>query len=153
MAGAGGSGGSPPADGSGAADRHWRLAHLPVVLGASAGLLVLATVLGALLGGGVGAAGAAAGVGLVTLSYLASTLVIAWADSVNPTLVLPFGLAMYVAKFSVIGVVMAGVAGRGWVGLVPFGWGVVAGVVAWTGANIWWVVTVHAARTRRSPEA
>ncbi|MGI5147766.1 hypothetical protein ACQEVC_15555 [Plantactinospora sp. CA-294935] len=153
MAAAGGAGGSPSADGTGTADRHWRLAHLPVVLGASAGLLVLATVLGAVLGGGIGAAGAAAGVGLVTLSYLASTLVIAWADSVHPTLVLPFGVAMYVAKFSVIGVVMAGVAGRGWAGLEPFGWGVLAGVVAWTGANIWWVATVHAVRTHRPPEA
>ncbi|MFY1673010.1 hypothetical protein ACN27G_24110 [Plantactinospora sp. WMMB334] len=130
-----------------AAGRHWRLAHLPVVLGASAALLGVATVLGAVLGGGIGALGAAAGVGLVTLSYLISTLVIAWADSVHPNLVLPFGLAMYVAKFSVIGVVMAGVAAQGWAGLVPFGWGVLAGVVAWIGANIWWVVTVHAART------
>ncbi|WP_369930230.1 hypothetical protein [Plantactinospora sp. BC1] len=146
--------GSPtPAAGPGAADRHWRLAHLPVVLGASVGLLLLATALGALLGGGIGAAGAAAGVGVVTVSYLASTLVIAWADSVNPALVLPFGVAMYVAKFSVLGVVMAGVAGRGWAGLEAFGWGVVAGVVAWTGANIWWIVTVHAVRTHRPPQA
>ncbi|GIG89365.1 hypothetical protein [Plantactinospora endophytica] len=149
VAGAGGSA-AAATDRPGRAERHWRLAHLPVVLGASLALLVVATVLGAVVGGGAGAAGAATGVGLVTLSYLASTLVIAWADSVNPSLVLPFGVAMYVAKFSVIGVVMAGVAGRGWDGLPAFGWGVVAGVVAWTGANIWWVSTVHVARTRRT---
>ncbi|MDG4789623.1 hypothetical protein O7626_27485 [Micromonospora sp. WMMD1102] len=127
------------------------MAHLPVVLGASAGLLLLATALGALFGGAVGALGAATGVGLVTVSYLASTLVIAWADSVNPTLVLPFGVAMYIAKFSVLGVVMAQVAGAGWAGLPAFGWGIVAGVVAWTGANFWWLVTVHAVRTHRLP--
>nr|WP_192771785.1 hypothetical protein [Plantactinospora soyae] len=131
-------------------DRHWRLAHLPAVLGASLGLLVLATVLGGLVGGGAGAAGAAAGVGLVTVSYLSSTLVIAWADSVHSSLVLPFGVAMYVAKFTVIGVVMAGVDDSGWAGLATFGWAVVAGVIAWTGANIWWVTTVHQARLRRA---
>jgi hypothetical protein len=130
------------------AERHWRLAHLPVVLGASLALLVLATAVGAVVAGGTGAVGVAAGVGLVTLSYLASTLVLAWADSVHPNLVLPFGLATYVAKFSVIGVALAGVAGSGWAGLRPFGWGVVVGVIAWIGANIWWVSTVHQARIR-----
>lgn len=134
------------------ADRHWRLAHLPVVLGASLGLLVLAAAVGGLAAGGTGVAGVAIGVALVTVSYLASTLVIAWADSVHSSLVLPFGVAMYVAKFSVIGVVMAGVADSGWAGLAPFGWGVVVGVVAWTGANIWWVSTVHQARLRRAQD-
>jgi hypothetical protein len=146
---------SPPETGkvgSAESDRHWRLAHLPAVLGASLGLLVVATVVGGLVAGGAGAVGAAVGVGLVTVSYLSSTLVIAWADSVHSSLVLPFGVAMYVAKFSVIGVVMVGVAGSGWAGLAPFGWGVVVGVVAWTGANIWWVTTVHQARLRRAVE-
>ncbi|MFC6022260.1 hypothetical protein ACFP2T_39650 [Plantactinospora solaniradicis] len=138
--------------GAAESDRHWRLAHLPVVLGASLGLLVLATLIGGLVRGGAGAAGAAAGVGLVTVSYLSSTLVIAWADSVHSSLVLPFGVAMYVAKFGVIGVVMAGVADSGWAGLAPFGWGVVVGVIAWTGANIWWVTTVHQARLRRAAQ-
>ena len=131
------------------ADRHWRLRHLPAVLAVSAALLVVAAGIGGLAAGGTGAAGAMAGVGLVTVSYLSSTLVIAWADSVHPALVLPFGVAMYVAKFSVIGVVMAGVADSGWAGLGPLGFGVIAGVIAWTGTNIWWISTVHLARMRQ----
>lgn len=131
-------------------ERHWRLAHLPVVLGTSLSLLVLAAAVGGLVAGRTGAAGAAIGVALVTVSYLASTLVIAWADSVHSSLVLPFGVGTYIAKFSVIGVVMAGVSDSGWAGLAPFGWGVVVGVIAWTGANIWWVSTVHQARIRRA---
>ncbi|MEE6257723.1 hypothetical protein [Plantactinospora sonchi] len=126
------------------------MAHLPTVLAASLALLVLAAVVGAVFAGGVGALGAATGVGVVTFSYLISTLVIAWADSVHPNLVLPFGLGMYVAKFSLLGVVMATVAGSGWAGLRPFCAGVVVGVIAWTGANIWWVTRVHQARLRRA---
>ncbi|MGI5212264.1 hypothetical protein [Plantactinospora sp. CA-290183] len=132
------------------ADRYWRVRHLPVVLGASLALLVVATVVGGILAGDAGATGAAVGVGLVTFSYLSSTLVIAWADSVHPSLVLPFGVAMYVAKFSVIGVVMAGVASRDWAGMPALGFGVIAGVIAWTGANIWWLNRVHLARMRRA---
>lgn len=120
--------------------RGWRLAHLPVLLTVSGVLLVLATGAGALLRGGAGGAGAAAGVGLVVVSYLASTVVIAWADSVDPQLILPLGLLTYVVKFSLIGVVMAAVAASGWTGLEPLGAGVIVGVLGWTTAQIWWVV-------------
>jgi hypothetical protein len=118
----------------------WRLAHLPVLLVVSAALLVAATALGWLLRGGAGAGGAAAGVGVVTASYLASTLAIAWADSVDPQLVLPVGLGMYVTKFTLIGFGMVAVTATGWAGLGPMGVGVVAGVIAWTATQIWWVV-------------
>lgn len=118
----------------------WRLAHLPVLLGVSGGLLLVAVVAGWFARGGAGAAGAAAGVGVVTASYLISTLAIAWADSVDSNLVLPVGLLAYVTKFTLIGVVMASVAASGWAGLEPMGVGVVVGVVAWTATQIWWVV-------------
>lgn len=118
----------------------WRLAHLPVLLSVTGSLLLVATLVGWLARGGAGAAGAAAGVGVVTASYLVSTLAIAWADSVNPALVLPVGLTGYAVKFTVIGVVMASVAASDWDGLAPMGLGVVAGVIAWTATQIWWVV-------------
>lgn len=136
-----------------AADRWWRLAHLPPLVCVSVVLAVVAAALGGLTRGGAGAAGAAVGVGIVTVSYLLSTLVLAWADSVNPQLVLPFGLALYAAKFTAIGVVMARVSASGWPGLPPLGLGVVAGVVAWTAAHVWWLGTVHAGRTRPRPSA
>lgn len=125
---------------------NWRLRHLPWLLLTSSGLLVLAAGIGYLLRGTPGAVGAAAGVGVVMVSYTFSILLIAWGDSVDPGLVLPFGLAAYVIKFTLIGVVMAAVADSGWPGLQPMGVGVVAGVVAWSGVHIWWVIR-HAPRS------
>lgn len=104
----------------------WRLAHLPVLLPVSSGLL------------------------LVAASYLVSTLLIARADAVDPRLVLPVGLSAYVVKYTAIGVLMVSLTARGWDGLVPMGCGVVAGVVGWTTTHIWWVVR-HPPRLRYLP--
>lgn len=128
----------------------WRLAHLPVVLSATGGLLVIAVVAGWLAGGAVAAAGAAAGVALVAGSYLLTTLLVAWADSVEVRLVLPVGLTAYLVKFTVIGLVMAAVVATGWDGLPALGAGVVAAVVVWTGSHIWWTVT-HQPRLEYRP--
>lgn len=125
-------------------DRHWRLRHLPVLLGVSVVLLVGAAVVGWLAGGGPGATGAAIGVGVVSVSYTLSTLAVAGADSISPQLVLPVGLTMYVTKFTILGVLMVVMVASGWAGLVPLGVGVAVGVVGWTAAQIWWIVTVHA---------
>lgn len=118
--------------------RH-RLRHLPIILAVLGGVALLAAGTGGFAAGGAGAAGAAAGVALVVASYVASTLVIAWADSVNPRLVLPLGLAAYVTKFSLFGVAMVALLGGDWPGLVPMAAGIVAGVVAWNATQIWWV--------------
>jgi hypothetical protein len=80
-------------------------------------------------------------VALVAASYVASTLAIAWADSVNPRLVFPVGMAMYVTKFSLFGALLIFIGGTGWAGKISMAMGIVAGVIAWTGAQIWW--TVH----------
>jgi hypothetical protein len=118
----------------------WRLAHLPVLLAVTGVVIAIAAVLGWLGAGGPGAVGAAAGVGVAGASYLLSTLVIAWADSVDPQLVLPFGMIMYIVKFTLLGVLMVAVLASDWPGQVPLGLGVAAGVVGWTAAQIWWVV-------------
>ena len=128
----------------------WRLAHLPALLAASGGLLVAGAVVGLLVAGIAGAAGAVAGVGMVAGSYLVSTLLIAWADSVDPRLVLPVGLTTYLVKFTLIGIVMAAVVATGWDGLPALGVGVVAGVVTWSATQIWWVVT-HPPRLEYQP--
>jgi hypothetical protein len=129
-------------------DRRWRIAHLPALVVVSVAMLAVAALVGGVVAGGTGAAGAAAGVAVVTVSYMLSTLVVAWADSVHPKLVLPFGLAVYTAKITLLGGLMIAVAASGWAGLIPLSLGVAAGVVAWTGAHIWWISKVHAARTR-----
>lgn len=125
-----------------------RLRHLPLELAVCGVAGVLATVIGWLAGGGTAALGTAAGVALVLVSYLVSTLAIAWADSVNPRLVLPVGMAAYVTKFSLFGVVLVLLLNSGWAGLTPMAVGIVVGVVAWTGTQIFWT-----ARITRAPDA
>jgi hypothetical protein len=118
-----------------------RVRHLRLALAASGVLAVLGAIVGLVWQGGAGALGVVAGVALVAASYTASTLAIAWADSVNPRMVFPVGMAMYVTKFSLFGALLIFVGATGWPGKIPMAMGIVAGVVVWTGAQIWW--TVH----------
>lgn len=129
-----------------AADRGWRLRHLPVLLGASAVLAALAAVVGGVTSGPAGALGAAAGVAVTVVSYTLTTVVLAWADARDPQLVLPFGVGVYVAKMSLLGAVMVLVASTGWSGLIPLCLGIAVGVLVWTGVHVWWLTTVHARR-------
>ncbi|MEV0395352.1 hypothetical protein [Polymorphospora rubra] len=115
-----------------------RLRHLRVPLIVSALLLVVAVLLGWLVEGADGAAGAAAGVAVVTFSYLLSSVAVAWADSVLPKLVLTVGLATYVLKFSIFGVVMFAVAASGWAGLRTMAAAMICATVAWVTAQVWW---------------
>jgi hypothetical protein len=119
-----------------------RVRHLPSGLLVSAGLLVVGLPAGAVLRGAMGAAGVAAGVCLVAASYTLGSLVIAWADTIDPRLVLPVGLMTYVLKFALIGLLMASIAGSGWSGLVPMGVAILGSVLGWIVAQSWW--TWHA---------
>jgi hypothetical protein len=119
-----------------------RLRHLPAGLAASGVLLVVGAVVGFMLRGWAGVAGAAAGVALVATSYVLSTLAVAWADSVNPRLIMPVGLATYVVKVILIGVGMAAISSTDWAGFVPMGIAVMAAAVGWIVAQAWW--TWHA---------
>ncbi|MEV4493036.1 hypothetical protein AB0K04_23335 [Micromonospora coxensis] len=130
-------------------DRRWRLRHLPVLLLASAVLGGVAGLVGGLTGGADAALGAAAGVAVTVVSYTLTTVVLAWADAINPQLVLPFGLGLYAAKFTLLGVVMVAVASTGWDGLIPLCMGIAAGVVVWTGVHIWWLTRVHSRDSAR----
>jgi len=103
-------------------------------------VLGLATLVGALVKGGPGALGAALGVAVVAASYTATTLAVAWADSVNPRLVLPVGVAMYITKFSLLGAMLIIVGASEWTGKLPMAGGIVAAVVVWTTAQIWWTL-------------
>ncbi|MCZ7435701.1 hypothetical protein O7598_04785 [Micromonospora sp. WMMC241] len=129
-----------------AADRGWRLRHLPVLLAAVAVMAAVAAVVGGVWRGADGALGAAAGVAVTAASYTLTTVVLAWADARDPQLVLPFGLGLYIAKITALGGVMVLVGSTGWPGLIPFCLGIAAGVVVWTGVHVWWLATVHARR-------
>jgi hypothetical protein len=125
------------------ADPRWRVAHLPFLTAVSVAVLLCAASIGYLAGGPQLALGAAAGVAITTVSYTMSTLVIAWADTVRPALVMPLGLATYVIKYSLLGVILAFTVTSEWPGRVALGWGVVAGVVLWTAVQGWWVTHRH----------
>jgi hypothetical protein len=99
---------------------------------------VVAVAVGAVLAGTDGAGGAALGVGLVVASYLISSLVVAWADSVDPRLVLPVGLATYAVKVLFLGVAMSALSATGWAGLTSMAVALMAAVLVWTGAQVWW---------------
>jgi ATP synthase protein I len=128
-----------------------RLEHVPVALAVSGVLLVLAVAVGWLTQGSAAALGAAAGVALVVLSYLVSSVAVAWADSVNPRLVLPVGLTTYLTKLLLLGLVMVAVVSTGWDGTAAMGVSIIPGVVGWTGANVWWALRRPAGPPRRSP--
>ena len=128
------------------ADPRWRVEHLPFLSAVSFALLLCAASVGFFAGGATAAVGAAAGVLLVTVSFTMSTLVIAWADTVRPALLMPLGLLTYVIKYSLLGVIMVLVIRSGWPGRVALGWGVVAGVLGWTAVQIWWVARLAARR-------
>jgi len=121
------------------ADPRWRVEHLPFLTAFSVALMICAASVGFFSGGGTSALGAAAGVLIVTVSFTMSTLVLAWADTVRPALMMPLGLLTYVVKYSLLGVIMVFVISSEWPGQVAMGWGIVAGVLGWTAVQIWWV--------------
>jgi hypothetical protein len=127
-------------------DPRWRVEHLPFLTAVMLAAVLCAASIGYLSGGPQLALGAAAGVLITAVSYTMSTLVIAWADTVRPAMVLPLGLATYVIKYTLLGVILAFAATSDWTGRRALGWGVVAGVLVWTAVQIWWV---HGRRTAK----
>ncbi|MEV4343432.1 hypothetical protein AB0J83_02975 [Actinoplanes sp. NPDC049596] len=121
------------------ADPRWRVAHLPFLTTVAFALLLFAASAGFLVDGAPSALGAAIGVLIVTISYTMSTLVIAWADTVRPALLMPLALVTYVLKYSVLGLVLAFGVSSDWPGKDALGWGIVAGVVVWTAVQAWWI--------------
>jgi hypothetical protein len=120
-------------------DPRWRVEHLPFLSAVSMALLTFAASAGFFAGGVPSAVGAAIGVLIVTMSYTMSTLVIAWADTVRPALLMPLGLLTYILKYTVLGVILAYGVSSEWDGKTALGLGIVAGVMVWTGVQAWWM--------------
>jgi hypothetical protein len=99
---------------------------------------VLAAVVGGIVQGAPGAIGAAGGVALVIVSYVVSTLIIAWVDRVNRNMLLVVGMTTYAVKFLLLFLLVGWVATQGWIGTKAMGLGVVAGVLTWTVTQILW---------------
>jgi hypothetical protein len=120
------------------ADPRWRVAHLPFLSAVAFALMLCAASVGYFVGGGAAALGAGAGVLIVTISYTMSTLVIAWADTVRPALLMPLALMTYVLKYTILGLVLVYGLASEWSGKAELGWGIVAGVIVWTAVQAWW---------------
>ncbi|GAA3277998.1 hypothetical protein Dvina_07325 [Dactylosporangium vinaceum] len=116
-----------------------RLNHLPAQLLAMVIVLVVTVPIALWRDGGTGAAADVAGVALVTLSYVVSSLVIAWTDLKNRQLLLPVALGTYVIKFTIIGLAMWAALNTGWAGLPWMGVAVIVAVIAWMTAHAVWV--------------
>ncbi|MEU8081184.1 hypothetical protein AB0B31_37745 [Catellatospora citrea] len=116
-----------------------RLKFLPFMLGVTAVVAVVAPLVAYLVVGLPAALGVLAGVALVAASYLLSSFVIAWADSISPKLVLSVGLLMYGVKFTVLFLVLAVIAQTGWAGLRPMAIGIGIAAIAWTIGHAWWL--------------
>jgi hypothetical protein len=117
-----------------------RLRHLPASLAATAVLLLVGLVVGGLISGAAGALGVLAGVALVAVSYLVSSLVVAYIDLVARAQLLPIVLMTYIFKYTVFGLVMWRVAGTGWDGLRPMGFAIIAATIVWTAAQLGWIL-------------
>lgn len=117
-----------------------RLPYLRFPLVACGALVVVAVPLAALVRGTTSAVAVAAGVGLVVVSYLVSGLSVAWADAIDPRLIMSVGLVTYAIKIVILGVVMAAIAATGWSGLPDMGVAIIAAVVVWSGAHLTWAL-------------
>ncbi|MGC4803461.1 hypothetical protein [Micromonospora sp. DT233] len=117
-----------------------RLPHLRLPLLACGVLALIGVPTAAVLRGGTGAAGVAAGIALVVASYLVSGLSVAWADAVHPRMIMSVGLVTYATKIVVLGLTMAAVAATGWPGLPDMGAAIIIAVVVWTGTHLAWAL-------------
>ena len=99
---------------------------------------IVGSVVAGILRGWPAALGFAAGVALVMASYVVSTLILFWTDRVNPKMILVTGMGTYAIKFTLLFLLVGWVVSTGWSGRVPMAIGVLAGVLAWTGAQVWW---------------
>jgi hypothetical protein len=128
-------------------DPRWRIEHLPFVLAAGFALVLCAASAGFFAGGVTAALGAATGAAVVVVGVSLTTLVIAWADLIRPALVLPVGVAIYVTKYTLIALLMVGVASSGWAGGLAMAWSLAGTAVVLTGVQVWWVARLANRRT------
>ncbi|WP_199037679.1 hypothetical protein [Glycomyces salinus] len=101
--------------------------------------VVVAAVAGALLGGVDGATGAPAGVALAALGFTGSVWAIAGAEKIDIRLTLPVALVTYVFKLMLFAIVLGIVEASPWDALLPMGFGVIGGAIAWLATQAIWL--------------
>ena len=119
----------------------WDISFLRVgALATAAAALVAASVAG-LLAGWADAAGVLAGALIVTLFFVASGVVIAWAGRIDDTFTLPAALGMFFVKAVVLFGVLGALPEDGWLDRRTLAWAVVAGALLWSAVQLRWVWT------------
>lgn len=104
------------------------------VLGAAVGGAVVAGV----VAGSPHAKGYVLGCAIVLFFFSMSSLTITWADIVNRKNVLSVGIATYLLKLTLVGLLVFTMADRDWPGFVGALWGIVVATSAWMIAQIIW---------------
>ncbi|SDT77261.1 hypothetical protein [Actinoplanes derwentensis] len=115
-----------------------RLRHLRAPLAVSGVLLFVTPAVGWWVDGPTGALGAAVGVLVVAGGYALSSVTVAWADWINPKLVFSVGLASYLFKVSLLGIVLMSVLRADWPGTRMMAIGMITAILAWVFAQTWW---------------
>ena len=116
------------------------LRHVPFCLAVSGLVGVVAAPIGWFSLGPAGAAGAAAGVAIMTMAYLISAVVIVWVDAIDRKLLLPIALLTYLLKIVMLGAVGFSAKQAGWPGLMPMAVSAAAVIILWPLAHLWWVL-------------
>jgi hypothetical protein len=116
-----------------------RLRHLPPALAASAVTLVVCAAIGAGTAGTPGFVGAVLGCAAAVLSFVVSSVTVAWADKVNPRLVLVVGLTVYALKMIALAALLFALQEVAWAGLPAVGWALAATVLVWVAVQAVWV--------------
>ncbi|HWS35310.1 MAG TPA: hypothetical protein VN408_21555 [Actinoplanes sp.] len=115
-----------------------RLRHLRAPLVVSGVLLIATPAVGWWADGTVGALGAAAGVLVTAGGYALSSITVAWADWISPKLVFSVGLASYLFKVSLLGIVLMTVLRVSWPGTRMMAIGMVVAILSWMITQTWW---------------
>ncbi|MGH3648862.1 MAG: hypothetical protein ACRDTM_17005 [Micromonosporaceae bacterium] len=116
------------------------LRYVPTCLAVCALVAAVAVPLSWYLRGGTAATGAAAGVALMALAYLASAVVVVWVDSVDRRLLLPIAMLTYIIKIVMLGAVAFAAKRAGWPGLPPMAVSAGVVIILWPLAQLWWTL-------------
>ena len=118
------------------ADRVRDLSAARVAVVVTAGLLPLAVVVAALVGGADAAVGAGIGVALVTVSFTVSAVAVLRAAKVSPALMFQAAMATYLVKILVLAGLLVAFHDTTAFDPKAFGWAVLAATVVWLVAEV-----------------
>jgi hypothetical protein len=119
----------------------WDLSFLRVGTAVTAGLTAVAAPVAGLLAGWDAAVAVLLGAAVVTLFFVLSGLVIAWAGRHGDAFTLPAALGSFLVKILVLAAVLQSLPADGWVHRRTLAWTVVAGALVWSVVQQRWVWT------------